>query len=80
MSIKTTSITIAEIDAADEKFIWNAFDAADLKATMILKQNWGKVLPDAIFTFTYVYEQQLKDLKKVFFKLLLKYPDMKYSY
>lgn len=80
MTVKTVSLTVTEVDDADEKFIWNAFHAAGLHPTMILVKHYGQALPDAEFTFTYVAEQELKSVKKVYFKLLLKYPDMKYTY
>lgn len=80
ITVKTVSLTVEEVDDADEKFIWNAFYAAGLYPNMILVRHFGRELPDAEFTFTYVAEEQMRDLKKVYFKLLLKYPDMKYTY
>ena len=51
----------------------------DPHATMLNMEVFGQG-PEGHFTFSYVYEQQLKEVKKLYFKLKLRYSNIKYSY
>ena len=85
LNVRRIDLKIPGISQNDAESIMDQIIPIDRHASMINKEVFGQGLfgsieSEWIFTFSYVYEQQLKEVKKLYFKLKLQHTNVRYYY